>query len=92
MAIGAIGEVLLGSSRPEEGVSMKAIAEALGRGLSIPVVSIKPEEAQEHFGWLAIFSGHDMPASSARTQQKLNWKPTGPGLIDDLDKMDYTKA
>jgi hypothetical protein len=26
------------------------------------------------------------------TQQKLNWKPTGPGLIADLDGMDYTQA
>jgi nucleoside-diphosphate-sugar epimerase len=76
----------------EEGVSMKAIAEALGRGLKVPVVSIKPEEAQAHFGWLGVFAGHDMPASSARTQQKLNWKPAGPGLIADLDGMDYTKA
>jgi nucleoside-diphosphate-sugar epimerase len=76
----------------EEGVSMKAIAEALGRGLKVPVVSIKPEQAEAHFGWLARFAGHDMPASSALTQQKLNWKPTGPGLIADLDGMDYTQA
>ena len=71
---------------------MKAIAQALGRGLKVPVVSIKPEEAEAHFGWLARFAGHDMPASSALTQQKLNWKPMGPGLIADLDGMDYTQA
>lgn len=76
----------------EEGVSMKAIAEALGRGLKVPVVSIKPEETEAHFGWLARFAGHDMPSSSAITQQKLNWKPTGPSLIADLDGMDYTQA
>jgi nucleoside-diphosphate-sugar epimerase len=76
----------------EQGVSMKAIAEALGRGLRVPVVSIKPEEAQAHFGWLAHFAGNDMPASAALTQQKLNWKPTGPGLIADLDRMDYAQA
>ena len=76
----------------EEGVSMRAIAEALGRGLKVPVVSIKPEEAEPHFGWLARFAGHDMPASSALTQQKLNWKPTGPGLIADLDGMNYLQA
>ena len=76
----------------EEGVSMKAIAEALGRGLKVPVVSIKPAETEAHFGWLARFAGHDMPSSSAITQQKLNWKPTGAGLIADLDGMDYTQA
>jgi nucleoside-diphosphate-sugar epimerase len=76
----------------EEGVSMKAIVEALGRGLKVPVVSIKPEEAEAHFGWLARFAGHDMPSSSVITRQKLSWKPTGPGLIADLDAVDYTQA
>jgi nucleoside-diphosphate-sugar epimerase len=76
----------------EEGVSIKAIAEALGRGLKVPVISIKPEEAESHFGWFARFVGHDMPSSSAITQRKLNWKPTGPGLIADLDGMDYAQA
>jgi hypothetical protein len=76
----------------EEGVSMKAIAEALGRGLKVPVVSLQPEETEAHFGWLARFAPHDMPASSAITQKKLAWVPTGPGLIEDLDGMDYSKA
>jgi nucleoside-diphosphate-sugar epimerase len=76
----------------EEGVPMKAIAEAHGRGLKIPVVSIKPEEAEAHFGWLAHFAVHDMPSSSAITRQKLSWKPSGPGLIADLDGMDYAQA
>jgi nucleoside-diphosphate-sugar epimerase len=76
----------------EEGVSLKAIVEAHARGLKVPVISIKPEEAEAHFGWLARFAGHDMPSSSALTQKKLNWKPTGPGLIADLDGMDYTQA
>ncbi len=76
----------------EEGVTMKAIAEALGRGLKVPVVSIQPEEAAAHFGWLSRFAGHDMPASSALTREKLDWKPTGPGLIADLDGMDYAQG
>jgi nucleoside-diphosphate-sugar epimerase len=75
----------------EEGVPLKAIAEAHARGLKVPVVSLKPEEAQVHFGWLAPFAALDAPSSSALTQQKLNWKPTGPGLIADLDGMDYTQ-
>jgi nucleoside-diphosphate-sugar epimerase len=75
----------------EEGVSMKEIAEALGRGLKVPVESIKPEETAEHFGWLGHFIGHDMPSSSAITRKKLGWTPTGPGMIEDLDGMDYSK-
>jgi nucleoside-diphosphate-sugar epimerase len=76
----------------EEAVSMKAIAEAQGRGLKLPVISIKPEEAQAHFGRLSMFAGVDMPSSSAITREKLNWKPAGPGLIADLDAMDYTQS
>ena len=76
----------------EEGISAKAIAEALGRGLKVPVVSIKPEEVEAHFGWLAMFAALDMPASSAITQKKLDWKPVGPDLITDLDGMDYANA
>lgn len=71
----------------EVGVEMKTIAAALGRGLKVPVVSIKPEDSQAHFGWLSMFAGHDMPSSSSITRRKLNWKPTGPGLIADLDAM-----
>ncbi len=74
----------------EEAVTMKAIVEAHGRGLKVPVISIKPEQAEAHFGWLARFAVHDMPSSSTLTQRTLNWKPTGPGLIADLDNMDYT--
>jgi nucleoside-diphosphate-sugar epimerase len=73
----------------EEGVSMRDIAEVIGRGLKLPVVSLSPEEAQAHFGWLAMFAGFDMPASSAQTKQKLGWQPTGPGLIADLEQMRY---
>ena len=73
----------------EEGVSMREIAEVVGRGLKVPVVSLTPEEASAHFGWLAMFAGLDMPASSAQTREKLGWNPTGPGLIDDLEHMRY---
>ena len=55
---------------------MKAIAEAHGRGLKVPVVSIKPEDAETHFGWLANFAKVDVPSSSVIARQKLNWKPT----------------
>lgn len=69
----------------EEGVPMRAIAEAIGRRLKLPVQSIAPEEAQAFFGWLGGFAALDMPASSAQTRQKLGWAPTGPGLLADLE-------
>jgi nucleoside-diphosphate-sugar epimerase len=76
----------------EEGVPVREIAEAIGRGLKIPVAAISPEEAAAHFGWLALFAGMDLPASSALTQQRLGWHPTDkPGMIADLDQMNYSK-
>jgi nucleoside-diphosphate-sugar epimerase len=73
----------------EEGVPARDIAKAIGRGLNVPVVSITPEEAAGHFGWLAAFVGWDVPASSTLTREKLGWNPTGPGLLSDLDNMCY---
>jgi nucleoside-diphosphate-sugar epimerase len=74
----------------EEGVSLRAIAEAIGRGLSVPVVSLSAEEASAHFGWLNMLVNLDLQASSAKTRKKLGWNPTGPGLIADLEHMDYS--
>jgi nucleoside-diphosphate-sugar epimerase len=73
----------------EEGVALREIAETIGKGLKIPVVSLHPEKAAEHFGWLAHFAALDMPASSEWTRKTLNWEPTGPGLIEDLSNMKY---
>src|SRR5271166_2600762 len=72
----------------EEGVPLREIAEAIGRGLKVPVVSKSPEEAADHFGWLGFFVGGDAPASSAKTQERLGWRPTQTGLISDLDRPD----
>lgn len=73
----------------EEGVSARDIAEVLGEGLNLPVVGLSPEEAVAHFGWMAMFVGLDMSASSAWTREQLDWHPEGPGLIEDLRAMDY---
>ena len=74
----------------EEGVSLRDIAETIGKGLKVPVVSIAAEKAGEHFG---PFFGHaatmDMPGSSEWTRKTLGWEPTGPGLIEDLTNMKY---
>jgi nucleoside-diphosphate-sugar epimerase len=73
----------------DEGVPIRAVAEVIGRHLGLPVAAIPPEDAAEHFTWLAGFIGLDSPASSALTRQLLGWQPTQPGLLDDLDKGHY---
>jgi hypothetical protein len=74
-------------------VPVREIAEAIGRGLKVPVVSKSPKEAGEHFGWLGMFAGFDMRASSALTQERLGWHPTTqPGLISDLENVRYFEA
>ena len=73
----------------EEGVPLREIAQSIGRGLKLPVVSKSPEEAAEHFGWLGMLVGADVPASSALTQERLGWHPSGPGMISDLDQARY---
>jgi nucleoside-diphosphate-sugar epimerase len=73
----------------EQGVPIRDIAAVMGRHLDIPVLAISPEDAAEHFAWLAGFLGTDSPASSALTRELLGWQPTRPGLIDDLDQGHY---
>ncbi|MEZ0447201.1 SDR family oxidoreductase [Cellulomonas sp. ICMP 17802] len=74
----------------EEGVPSRAIAEALGRGLGVPAVSIAADAAAEHFGWIGQFFALDIPASSAVTRGLLGWAPTHPGLLADLEAGYYT--
>jgi len=73
----------------EAGVSLRDIAETLGKGLKLPVVSIPVEKAAEHFGMFGHFATLDMPASSEWTRKTLKWEPSGPGLIEDLENMKY---
>jgi nucleoside-diphosphate-sugar epimerase len=74
----------------EEGVPTRAIAEAIGRGLGVPVSSVPAEQAAEHFGWIGMFFGADCTASSQKTRELLGWEPTGPTLLEDLDAGYYT--
>lgn len=71
----------------EEGVPHRAMAEAIGRRLGMAVKSIPPEEAQAHFGWLAELVARDLRASSEQTRKRLGWRPTGPGMIADLEQL-----
>jgi nucleoside-diphosphate-sugar epimerase len=73
----------------DEGVPIRDIAGVIGRHLNLPVVAISPEDAAQHFAWLASFLAADSPASSALTRELVGWQPTHPGLIDDLDQGHY---
>ncbi|MEU0094469.1 SDR family oxidoreductase [Kribbella sp. NPDC006257] len=73
----------------EEGVPTREIAEAIGRGLGVPAVSVTREDAPAHFGWIGGFFGMDVPTSSTLTQQLLGWTPTGPTLLEDLATDSY---
>ncbi|TPG14652.1 SDR family oxidoreductase [Sphingomonas koreensis] len=74
----------------EEGVSARAIAEAIGKGAGLPVRSIAADEVEHYFGWMAPFAGLDMISSNAWTRARLDWQPTGPDLLTDLAAMDYS--
>jgi nucleoside-diphosphate-sugar epimerase len=73
----------------EEAVPFRDIAAVIGRRLGLPVVGKPPEEAAEHFGWFSMFAGMDVPTSSERTRALLDWEPTQPGLIADIDQPGY---
>jgi len=76
----------------EEGITVRDIAEVIGRHLNIPVVAKSPEEATTHFGWFADFAGLDCPASSKLTQERLGWRPVHPSLLADLERDSYFKT
>ncbi|MGI6246826.1 MAG: SDR family oxidoreductase [Pseudochelatococcus sp.] len=71
----------------EDGIELHAIATTIGTALGLPTRSLNAEEAESHFGPFALFAGQDMPASSKATVRKTGWHPTGPGLLDDLEKI-----
>lgn len=68
----------------EQGVMFKDIASAIARLLNLPLESKPRAEAEEHFGWMALFAGMDVPSSSERTRARLRWHPERPGLLSDL--------
>ena len=74
----------------EEGVTARAIAEAIGKGTGLPVRSVAADEVERYFGWMAPFAALDMIASSAWTRMRLGWEPTGPDLLTDLAAMDFS--
>ena len=72
-----------------ENVPFRLIAEAIGRQLGVPAKSLTPQEAETHFGGLAVWVAGNGPASSERTRAVLGWEPRERGLISDVDRPDY---
>jgi nucleoside-diphosphate-sugar epimerase len=73
----------------DEGVPFRTIAEIIGRHLDVPVVAIDPAATNEHFGFLGPLVSLDNPTSSTHTQELLGWRPTHPGLVEDLEDGHY---
>ena len=73
----------------EQGVPMRAIQEAIGAGLGVPVRSLTADEAAAHFEWFVRFVALDTPASSAATRELLGWRPEGPELLKDMRENGY---
>ena len=76
----------------EEGVPMREVAEAISRRYELPATAISSEEAGARFGFIGQFVGLDMPASSAITRQLLDWEPTGPTLVQDIQAGAYSNT
>lgn len=68
----------------ETAIPTRAIAEAIGDGLGLPVTSVDPADAVSHFGFIGQFFGMEMSATSDATRELLGWEPTGPGLLEDI--------
>ena len=76
----------------EQGIAFRDIAQAIGHGLGLPVVSVAAAEAAGHFGWFTGFAGLDCPASSDWTQSELTWTLRGTGLLADMNTGNYFKS
>lgn len=73
----------------DQGMTLRELAEIIGKHLDVPVISKSADEAGEHFGWVAVFASVDAASSSAITQQQLSWKPSHAGLVADLEQGFY---
>lgn len=77
----------------EEGIAFREIAEAIGRGLGLPTVSLSPQEAGAHFGaWFSHFPAAELSAASQATRERLGWTPSHPGLLEELSEGFYFQA
>ena len=86
LAIGQAPAAAVLNAVGEEGVPVREIAEAIGRQLNLPARGLPAEEYEGSFVRLL---STDMPASSTITQELLGWRPTHPGLIEDIEQGHY---
>jgi nucleoside-diphosphate-sugar epimerase len=73
-----------------ECLPFRRIAEAIGRQAGLPVKSLTPDEAERHFGPMAMWATGNGPASSETTRALLGWTPREPGIIEDIERPDYS--
>jgi nucleoside-diphosphate-sugar epimerase len=73
----------------ESGIPTRRIAEALAAREGLSAVSIAPEDAEDHFGFLGRFFGSDLTATSDLTRARYAWEPREAGLIDDIARGAY---
>ncbi|WP_439442683.1 SDR family oxidoreductase [Listeria aquatica] len=70
----------------EQAIKLKDLLTEIGNLLQVPVTSISPEDAITYGG---PFFGNalqiDNPTSSELTKQELDWHPTHPTLLSDLN-------
>jgi nucleoside-diphosphate-sugar epimerase len=72
----------------EEGITVREIAETIGRRLGVPSVSIPAGQAADHFKGFPFIT-LDITMPSAGTRQSLGWEAAHPGLIADLEEGHY---
>lgn len=73
------------NSVAESGVPFKDIAKAIGKKYNWPVKSVTEDEAPQYLGAMAgLINPVSGYVSSKKTQSELGWKPSEPGLLDDI--------
>ncbi len=73
----------------DEGIPLRTIAEVIARRVGVPAVSKTAAEATELLGFIGHAVAMDASASGALTEQRLGYRPTGVGLLEDLERGHY---
>ena len=70
----------------EEGVAMRDVAAIIATQTGLPAAAVDPDQ----LGVFGALLGGDQPASSTLTRALVDWRPTGPTLLEDLEAGYYT--